>query len=86
MINYQSVIQINMKELINSYIHTKNCLTKSVLPPNTFFFEQSKKKKKKKKKTRVLLLAYYCQFYHTIQFFLTAQLFRMLSLAMIFKI
>ena len=22
-----------MKELINSYIHTKNCLTKSVLPP-----------------------------------------------------
>ena len=34
-----------MKELINSYIHTKNCLTKSVLPPFTFF-EQRKKKKK----------------------------------------
>ena len=36
-----------MKELINSYIHTKNCLTKSVLPPFTFF----KKKKKKKNKS-----------------------------------
>ena len=70
-----------MKELINSYIHTKNCLTKSVLPPFTFF-----EQRKKKKKTRVLLLANYCRLYHTIRFFLTTQPLRMVLLAMIFKI